>query len=140
MLFLLHLIKLNKTEYLLYFVSAAKQNILINFQTRSCRKILRTIFSLGSKDNQDIFLQRLIEVSDIHRRRTRVQVENKPTPKVFKNNVNKATYTIEVCLKPFISICIFTTSRVRRVFSVLGQTPRDLHGRNTSVIELGEDV
>lgn len=99
-------------------------------------------YSLESKDSQDLFLQGLINIRSIHRRRARVEVGNKPKAYASKYYVYKGSLKIEVCLNAFTSVYCITPGRVRRVrdLAALGKSPKDRRGQNPSVNKLHEDV
>lgn len=59
---------------------------------RILQENLRRFYSLDSKDNQDIFLQGLIETFNVQRRRARVNEGHKP-----KSNSAR----IEICLNEY---------------------------------------
>ncbi|CAH1997759.1 unnamed protein product [Acanthoscelides obtectus] len=92
--------------------------------------------------SKDIFLQGLIEVRSIQRRRARVEVGTKAKSNTFKYYTFKGSDKIEVCLKAFISVYGITLGRVRRLkdLAVLGKSPRVLRGKNPSGNKLGEEV
>nr|CAI5865121.1 unnamed protein product [Callosobruchus analis] len=100
----------------------------------------RRFYALDNKDNQDVFLQGLLTVANIQRRRPRVQEGNKSKAHVFKYFVYKGTANIEVCLNAFTSVFAATRSRVRRLkdLAIHGKSPKDLRGKNPSVNKLGE--
>lgn len=102
----------------------------------------RRFYSLDNKDHQDVFLQGLINVKNVQRRRSRVQVGNKPKAHVFQYFVYKGSTKIEVCLTAFSSTYAVSLNRVRRLkdLAVLGKSPRDLRGQNSSVNKFGEHI
>nr|CAI5833493.1 unnamed protein product [Callosobruchus analis] len=97
-------------------------------------------YALDNKDNQGVFLQGLLTVANIQRRRPRVQEGNKSKAHVFKYFVYKGSAKIEVCLNAFTSVFAVTRSRVRRPkdLAILGKSPKDLRGKNPSVNKLSE--
>lgn len=99
-------------------------------------------YSLDNKDSQDIFLQGLINIRDIQRRRARVQIGNKPKAYASEYHVYKGSVKEKVCLSAFTSVYGITPGRVRRVrdLGALGKSPKDKRGKNPSINKLGEDV
>nr|CAI5837608.1 unnamed protein product [Callosobruchus analis] len=100
----------------------------------------RRFYAIDNKDNQDVFLQGLLTVANIQRRRPRVQEGNKSKAHVFKYFVYKGSAKIEVCLNAFTSVFAVTRSRVRRLkeLALLGKSPKDLRGKSPSVNKLSE--
>lgn len=98
--------------------------------------IWHKFYSLESKDLQDTYLQTLIEVEEIGRRRKKTQ---EPLP--FKRNVTyiyniKADGVLKaVCKSCFLQVHGISRDRVGRLCHLLGQnlgTPTDKRGKNRS--------
>ncbi|KAL1493587.1 hypothetical protein ABEB36_009288 [Hypothenemus hampei] len=87
------------------------------------------INNFSTKDEQDIYLQTLIEKLKVDRRRPR---KNNATERqsVFQFYVLKQTDKVKVCKKAFISPYGITAARVRRLCVLLqaGNCPKDKRG------------
>ncbi|KAI4455598.1 hypothetical protein MML48_9g00005383 [Holotrichia oblita] len=95
-------------------------------------------YSLDNKDSQDMFLQGLINIRDIQRRRARVQIGNKPKAYASVYHVYKRSVKEKVCLSAFTLVYGITPGRVRRVrdLGALGKSPKDKRGKNPSINKL----
>lgn len=96
--------------------------------------ILVRLHNLKSKDEQDIFIQSLIDVHDVQRRRPRKGDASRIVDKVFKYHVIVGNNKQEVCYKAFLSLLAVTDKRVKRLrkLSMLGQSPCDKRGKHPS--------
>nr|CAD7402945.1 unnamed protein product [Timema poppensis] len=86
-----------------------------------------------SKDEQDIFLQGLIEVRPIARRRSHGPVEKKkPRKSGFCYHVLNGGTRVPVCKKALINLLNIGEKRIRRISGLLleGRSPRDGRGLN----------
>lgn len=93
---------------------------------------LTKLYSIATKNEQDIFLQSLITCTDIERRRQRVGVEK------TKNRIGRYNYCIEmsnktfpVCKKAFMAIFAVKEKRIRRLSTLkhVGKLPHDGRGK-----------
>nr|CAH7725062.1 unnamed protein product [Callosobruchus chinensis] len=97
-------------------------------------------YNLKTKDEQDIFIQRLIEITDVQKRRSRKD-NPKNRPHSYKYFVKKkGDVRCEVCLKTCLSILSVTEKRILRMkrLAILGMSPRDMRGKNTRGNALSE--
>ncbi|XP_012287259.1 uncharacterized protein LOC105703436 [Orussus abietinus] len=91
---------------------------------------VRDFNELKTKDEQDMFLQGLIEPDSIKQRKPR-----KPIPKKRNSNFKYYVYNndvrIRVCKRVFMSFHGITDKRVRRLCTLLlaGEIPTDKRGR-----------
>nr|CAH7745805.1 unnamed protein product [Callosobruchus chinensis] len=105
-------------------------------------QIFQRFYSLQTKDEQDIFLQGLIQVLNIKQRRPRQSEKHKPKSVSYKFYVFKGSTKTEVCLKAFLSLHAVTHKRVRRIESLAqqGKSPKDLRGKQPSANAFSEEV
>lgn len=86
-----------------------------------------------TKNEQDIHLQGLIEPCDVTRHRPRGETSGK-REKSFKYFVLNGDSRVDICYSAFLSIYGISDKRVRRLrdLLLLGKSPQDLRGKNTS--------
>lgn len=89
-----------------------------------------------------MYLQGLINVNTIQRRRPRVEEGNKSKAHSFKYLIYKGAAKLDVCLNAFCSVYAVSQSRLRRLkdLAILGKSPRDLRGQNSSANKMSDDV
>ncbi|CAH1101646.1 unnamed protein product [Psylliodes chrysocephalus] len=88
-----------------------------------------------TNNEQDAYLQALIECTPVTRKRPRVNPEGaKPKSHTFKYNVSFSSGKFAVYKAAFISIHGITTDRVRRLSNLLslGKSPKDKRRKQTS--------
>ncbi|PSN36258.1 hypothetical protein C0J52_25334 [Blattella germanica] len=97
--------------------------------------------SLKSKDEQDIFLQQLIEKHAIKHRRARSE-QPRETAASFKYFLLYRGERKNVCNKAFISMYGITEVRVRRLTDLLikGKSPHDKSGKNPKKNTISAEV
>ncbi|KAJ4430143.1 hypothetical protein ANN_22353 [Periplaneta americana] len=84
------------------------------------------LYSMESKDIQDVYLQGLIDTMDIARRRPRLNYLNsKKKSASFKYHVMVGHQRIGVCLTACLSLQRIKVKRVRRLreLAILGESP-----------------
>lgn len=93
--------------------------------------ILTTFLNLQTKDEQDLYLQSLIDVEEIKRRRPRKD-EPRVNSKAFKYHTLVGSSRVEVCFKAFLSLFSISKKRVERLraLKLSGQTPVDKRGHH----------
>lgn len=92
--------------------------------------IFNRFYQLNSKNEQDIFLQGLIEIYDVNRKRPRSE-KARINQNSFKYNVLIDNMKQEVCLNAFLSLYAIPVKRVRRIrnLAVTGKSPCDNRGK-----------
>lgn len=98
------------------------------------QEIFSKFYALETKNEQDAYLQALMECSKISRKRPRVNQNNaKPKSKSYKYFVSCSSGKYCVCKNTFVSIHGTTVDRVRRLANLLslGKAPNDRRGKNT---------
>lgn len=95
------------------------------------KDIFSKFYKLNTKDEQDIYLQGLIEVRNIQQRRKRKQ-ENKNRSKSYWHFVRTGTKKYKVCLNTFCAVHAITVDRVKRIKKLLcnNETPIDKRGKH----------
>lgn len=90
--------------------------------------------SYSSKDAQDIFLQSLIDVEDVRRRRPGGIEVKKGREKSFRYNLMVGSQRREVWLSAFLAVLSVTKKRIRRLrtLKMEGKSPVDKRGKHTS--------
>lgn len=96
--------------------------------------ILQRVHDLPSKDQQDLFIQGLIESNDVQRHRPRNSEGTRHVDKTFSYFIYVGNERKEVCYKAFLSLLAITDKRVKRLrkLALLGQSPCDRRGKNPS--------
>lgn len=91
----------------------------------------------ATKNEQDAYLQSLIECKPIKRKRRKENnssenSKSKPKAHSFQYSVSTAQGKIEICQTAFLSLHGISPDRVRRLCSLLSQDriPKDLRGKN----------
>lgn len=89
-------------------------------------------YSFHSKNEQDAYLQSLITVHDVARRRQVSNTNPKPRALNFRYRVSCSVGSHSVCKKAFIALHGITAMRVRRLCKLLsmGKSSIDLRGKN----------
>nr|CAI5859357.1 unnamed protein product [Callosobruchus analis] len=133
------------------YTSSKDKNIPANpCRLKCCEKlseddklqIFQRFYSLQTKDEQNIFLQGLIQVLNIKQRRPRQSEKHKPKSVSYKFYVFKGSAKTEVCLKSFLSLYAVTHKRVRRIESLAqqGKSHKDLREKQPSANAFSEEV
>lgn len=78
-------------------------------------EILSHFHSMITKNEQDLFLQSLIDVDKINQRRPRKEEGSKKNAAAFKYNAMVGTSRIQVCLNAFLSLHGKTKKQVERL-------------------------
>lgn len=92
---------------------------------------------LSTKNEQDAYLQSLIECNPIARKRRNLEDEeitSKPKSHSFMYSVSTSTGKVQICKRAFLSVHGISTERVKRLCKLLsqGKSPKDLRGKNAS--------
>ncbi|CAH1995212.1 unnamed protein product [Acanthoscelides obtectus] len=98
------------------------------------QEIFDRFYALKTKNEQDAYMQALIECSEISRKRPRVDQNNSKTKsKSYKYYVSSSSGKHCVCKTTLISIHGVTVDRVRRLSKLLsmGKPPNDRRGKKT---------
>lgn len=103
--------------------------------------IFTRLHDMKTKDEQDIFIQGLINVHTIQRRRPRKE-SARSNSAAFKYNVFLQNKRQEVCLTAFLSILAVSAKRVKRIkqLSVAGKSPQDRRGKHPCPKRLPDEV
>lgn len=101
-----------------------------NLTNEEQREIMLKLYDGRPKNEQDTFLQGLMEIKAIQRRRSRVDKSTKQRCSNFVYFVIKNSERVPVCKQAFLSLYAVSHSRVQRLNTLLlaGQTPKDLRG------------
>lgn len=101
----------------------------------NCIDIFTKFYEIKSKDEQDLYLQGLIDVCEVKRRRPEQKEKEKPrVSHSFSYHVMSGITREEVCLNALISVLNISEKRIRRIrqLKVLGKTPEDKRGKHIS--------
>lgn len=104
--------------------------------------IMSRFYNLGSKDEQDVFIQGLINQLDVKQRRVKEENLKRKRNASFKYHILLQNERKEVCYNAFLSLLSVTDKRVKRIRNLLLQakSPRDLRGKNSSANAFPEQV
>lgn len=99
-------------------------------------EIYTKFIDFNTKNEQDAYLQSLIECKPIQRERRKPENDetkkSKPKSHSFKYSVSTASGKVEVCKLAFLSVHGISSERVKRLCTLLsqGKSPKDLRGKN----------
>lgn len=98
---------------------------------------MKMFYELHSKNEQDLHLQRTIEIKEITRKRKRIETEEgkeKPKSESVQYFLIVDGQRIQVCKKAFINVYNISNKRIRRLVDLLENniTPVDMRGKNIS--------
>lgn len=107
--------------------------------------ILVSFYKMTSKNEQDIHLQRLMEIKGIERKRGRsstLPTERKPKGKNLDYFILVNRQRIKVCKKAFMNVHKVTTKRIRRIANLLESDiiPLDQRGKHPSANAISSSV
>lgn len=107
--------------------------------------ILISFYAMETKDEQDIHLQRLIELKGVERRRGRdstLVTQRKPKTKSIEYFLLINRQRTKVCKNAFINAYNITAKRLRRIGNLLdsGITPKDKRGKHPCANAVPADV
>lgn len=122
-----------------------KSNIIFVFFCRCPKKcfnhfsevdqisIFNVMYQMGNKDQQDLHLQRMIDVIDVDKHRPRKQ-NAVLKDRTFKYHVLLHDTKFEVCREAFFSLYSVSDKRIRRIRQLLlqGKFPYDKRGKSLS--------
>lgn len=102
-------------------------------------QIYTKFIDFDTKNEQDAYLQSLIECQPIKRKRPRCPADKadaaneKPKSRTFKYTVCTSSGRVQVCKNAFLAIHGISSDRVRRLCNLLseGKSPKDARGKNT---------
>lgn len=88
-------------------------------------------YSLNTKNEQDSYLQSLITLHQVARRRPMECINQKPKSYSYTYRVSCSTGSYSVCKKAFAAIHGITENRIRRLYTLLsqGKSPIDMRGK-----------
>lgn len=94
-------------------------------------KCLDVVHSFKTKDEQDIYLQGLIEATQVKNRRPRIAENPGKRSSSFKFFIMIGDKRQQVCKNAFLQLYAVSEKRVRRLQNLLllGKSPRDLRGQ-----------
>lgn len=100
---------------------------------------------MKDKDEQDSYIQRLMELQSVQRKRSRLEMcaeQAKPKSVSIKYFVTYQTKKQLVCKSAFLSVFGITKKRCERLIflSKNNQSPRDMRGKNISGNALGGEI
>ncbi|VVC28946.1 Hypothetical protein CINCED_3A001009 [Cinara cedri] len=100
---------------------------------------------MKNKDQQDIYIQRLMELHPVQRKRSRLEMcaeQAKPKSVSIKYFVTFQTNKQMVCKSTFLSVSGITKKRCERLIFLFknNQSPRDIRGKNVSGNSLGGEI
>lgn len=95
-------------------------------------EIFARLHNMESKNEQDVYLQGLMNVHEVKRRRPRVPGSNRSNEKSFIYNILIGDTKIQVCRATFLAVHGVSIKRVKRLqrLAILGKSPKDLRGHN----------
>jgi len=98
----------------------------------SVEDIFSAFHDLGTKNEQDLYLQGLIDNHEVQRRRPRKEEGSRMNTKSFTYKIAINGDKVQVCRQTFIAVHGITVKRVKRLqqLSILGKSPKDLRGFN----------
>lgn len=122
-----------------------KLKCMSKFTDEEKHHILSKLYDGKPKNEQDTFLQGLIESKPVERHRKRVADENKTKPKVasFKYHIINNHERIPVCKQAFLNMYSISNFRVQRLNLLLvnGESPKDMRGKhNNRPTSITEDL
>lgn len=93
--------------------------------------VFNKVYSFNKKNEQDLYLQSLIEIQDIKRKRPRNE-DPKERSSNFTYNVSVFNRRVAVCKKAYVSLHGITENRVRRLCNLIlkGEAPIDKRGKH----------
>lgn len=98
--------------------------------------IFSKLYDGKPKNEQDTFLQGLIEAKPVARRRKRIVDQNKIQPKtaVFHYFIKKNEERLPVCKQAFMNLYAISHFRVQRLTLLLnrGESPKDMRGKHNN--------
>ncbi|XP_050298633.1 LOW QUALITY PROTEIN: uncharacterized protein LOC126737679 [Anthonomus grandis grandis] len=104
--------------------------------------IFQQFYTLSSKNEQDIFLQSLVDMMEVKQRRPRPGDKNIPKLKSFKYYSFKGSSKVEICVTAFLNLYAITYKRIRRIntLSSQGKSPNDLRGKMPRANTFSEEI
>lgn len=113
--------------------SRCAQNCLGKLGEANCLDIFTQFYNIPAKNDQDIYLQGLIDVHDVKQRHPRNDSPRINTAS-FKYHVLNGSKREKVCFDAFLCVFSISVKRVRRLraLKMAGQTPEDKRGRHIS--------
>ncbi|CAH1968225.1 unnamed protein product [Acanthoscelides obtectus] len=108
-----------------------KEKCTEKFPMKKKTILISKLYDGRPKNERDTFLQGLIEVTTISRRRGRVQANAKPKSASFKYSILESSGNrVAVCKRAFMSIYGVSHMQIQRLTTLLvtGASPRDLRG------------
>ena len=106
-------------------------------------EIVTRFLNIASKDQQDLYLQGLIDCNDVQRHRKRKSDSNSARTKSFTYHVMVGDLRKIVCRQAFFSLHAVTNERVKRIRKLLceGKIPEDKRGKQSSANAIsGEEI
>lgn len=96
-------------------------------------EIFKKFYDFDTKNEQDAYLQALIECKLVARKRPRISDIAKPKSYTYKYSVSSSSGKFTVCKLAFVSIHGISLDRVRRLSTLLslGKSPKDRRGKQT---------
>ena len=128
------------------FLFSCKKECLKNIEPPDLLdNILLKFYDLQTKDEQDLYLQSLMEVTSIDRPRARPNTsyeKQKPKLKTISYNLKLNGSPVPVCKKAFINAYNVSTKRVRRIANLLqrDEIPVDKRGKQSGHNAIPESI
>lgn len=107
--------------------------------------VLISFYELNTKDQQDLHLQRMMEIAGVARKRGReetIQENRKPKSKTVNYFLLIDRERVPVCKTAFVNAHNITSKRVRRIANLLEQdiAPHDSRGKTPSANTISQEV
>ncbi|XP_046677404.1 uncharacterized protein LOC124365466 [Homalodisca vitripennis] len=96
--------------------------------------ILQRLLDLPSKNDQDLYIQNLIEIHDVKKRRPRKGEDARNVDKMYTYFLLVGNQRTQVCYKAFLSLLSISDKRVKRLRALAkeGKNPIDKRGKSQS--------
>lgn len=123
-------------------IFSCRYDCLKNFTEDNMLEVFNSLHSLSSKTEQDIYIQSLMELEPIARKRPRSAGESKPKAFNVKYCILLNGVRSRVCKKAFIQTYNYTKNQIERLSHLLQQnkTPEDKRGKGQSANTIPEIV
>lgn len=133
-----HTLFANTKPYLFLFSCPLKCFEKVNEENRN--NVFKIFYEIGTKNEQDIYLQGQIQVCGVQRRTTNNAPGNEKRTRSYTHFVKIGGKNIKVCQKAFLSIHSISKQRLQRIKVLLSnnQTPEDKRGKNVKSNVVGQ--
>lgn len=113
----------------------------VNVNENIGKNIFEKFYKLNTKDEQDIYLQGLIEVRNVQQKRKR-NAEGKDRSRSYWHFLSTGSQRIKVCQNTFCSVHAISVDRLKRIKKLLvnNETPQDKRGKHPKGNAISDDV